>query len=223
MGALPPGDMPNCRAAAAAFAPPLLLTLAGKIATYSALAHVATTVSVAGTAAHRVLMCVYWFSWPFAEVLSQIGQAFLPGVSRAARAPLVRRLIQGGALVGLACAVASAGLLAGVPSLFTTDAAVLATIRSLVPLVAPCIATLAAMCAMEGALLASRQLDFLSAFYSANALAMVAAFAAVERAELGLLGAWSCMLAFQLVRLAVFGAQLGRGASGDARRRRSRG
>ena len=43
----------------ASFAKPLVVTLIGKIATYSSLAHVATTVSVAGTAAHRVLMCVY--------------------------------------------------------------------------------------------------------------------------------------------------------------------
>ena len=195
----------------AAFAPPLLLTLAGKIATYSALAHVATTVSVASTAAHRVLMCVYWFTWPFAEVISQVGQAFLPGASSESRGPLMRKLVSGGMLVGLACAAGSAGVLAVLPSLFSTDAAVVATIRSLVPLVAMCIATLAAMCSMEGALLASRQLDFLSTFYAANALAMVAAFALVERAGFGLRGAWSCMLAFQCFRLAAFGTQLWRG------------
>ena len=69
--------------------------------------------------------------------------------------------------------------------------------------------------AMEGALLASRQLDFLSSFYSANALAMVAGFAAVERAGLGLHAAWACMLAFQIVRLAVFGARLRLRRGGD--------
>ena len=47
----------------AVFAKPLLVTLAGKIATYSSLAHVATAAGVASTAAHRVLMCVYWFFW----------------------------------------------------------------------------------------------------------------------------------------------------------------
>ena len=74
-----------------------------------------------------------------------------------------------------------------------------------------CVACLAPMCVMEGALLATRQLSFLSAFYAFNAAAMVAAFAAVERLGLGLGAAWCCMLAFQGVRLATFGLRLRRG------------
>ena len=61
-GPLPSRGLLPSRAATAtyaSFARPLVVTLVGKIATYSSLAHVATTVSVAGTAAHRVLMCVY--------------------------------------------------------------------------------------------------------------------------------------------------------------------
>ena len=60
------------------FARPLLLVLLGKIATYSSLAHVATVTGLCATAAHRVLMSVYWSCWPFAEVVSQCAQAFLP-------------------------------------------------------------------------------------------------------------------------------------------------
>ena len=195
----------------AAFARPLVVSLAGKIATYSALAHVATTVGVVSTAAHRVLMCVYWFAWPFAEVLSQVGQAFMPaamaGGARRAR-PLVRKLLAGGVLVGMACGGASAGALAVAPQLFTRDAAVVAAIRELLPLVSGCIGTLACMCAMEGTLLASRQLRFLGGFYAANAVAMVGAFAVVERVGGGLPAAWACMLAFQLARLAAFALRL---------------
>lgn len=190
----------------AAFARPLLVTLAGKIATYSALAHVATCVSVVGTAAHRVLMCVYWFTWPFAEVCSQVGQAFLPGM-RSVR-PLLRKLLSFGAAVGIACGCMAGGVLAWAPQLFTSDVAVSAAIQSLAPLVTACIATLALMCAMEGALLATRQLGFLSTFYAVNAVSMVAAFAVVERLGLGLHAAWGCMLVFQLVRLAAFGVRL---------------
>ena len=193
-------------AAYAAFAKPLLLTLAGKIATYSALAHFATTVSVASTAAHRVVMGVYWFTWPFAEVFSQVGQAFLPGSRQLW--PLLRRLLVGGTILGLGCALGSGGVLVVAPHLFTCDADVVAIIRSLVLLVAPCIATLAPMCAMEGALLATRRLGFLSTFYTANAMAIVAAFAAVELLGLGLHAAWGCMLGFQLARLSMFAWQL---------------
>eukprot|EP00966_Prymnesium_polylepis_P223845 5179009-Prymnesium_polylepis.1 len=115
--------LPSRKAVAtyAAFAKPLLMTLAGKIATYSALAHVATTVSVTSTAAHRVLMGVYWLMWPFAEVCSQLSQAFLPGATRTA--PLLRRLLRGGALVGVACGASAATVLACAPQLFTSDAA----------------------------------------------------------------------------------------------------
>ncbi|KAH8057456.1 hypothetical protein JL721_9705 [Aureococcus anophagefferens] len=136
----------------AVFAKPLLVTLAGKIATYSSLAHVATAVGVASTAAHRVLM-------PFGEVFSQV----------------------------------------------------VARLRALAAPAAACVACLAPMCALEGALLATPQLSFLSAFYASNAAAMVAAFAAVERLGLGLGAAWCCMLAFQGVRLATFGFRLRRG------------
>ena len=63
--------------------------------------------------------------------------------------------------------------------------------------------------------LATRDLTFLSTFYSVNAVAMVAAFQAVERIfGGGLKAAWGCMLAFQLGRLAAFGLRL-RGARGS--------
>ena len=187
-----------------AFAKPLVLTLIGKIATYSSLAHVATTVSVTSTAAHRVLMSIYWFTWPFAEVVSQIGQAFIPGATTKARGQLVRMLVASGVLVGLVCGGVSGGVLAFAPQLFTSDLEVMGCIRSLVPLVASCIATLALMCSMEGVLLATRRLTFLSRFYTANAFAMVTAFQLVERRSLGLHAAWGCLVGFQLIRLAAF-------------------
>ena len=120
----------------------------------------------------------------------------------------MRKVAIGGGMVGVGSAAASAAVLMYAPVLFTADAAVIAIIRSLVPFVAPCIGTLALMCAMEGVLLARRRLSFLSAFYTTNAVAMVAAFQIVEHMGLGLHAAWGCMLAFQLVRLAVFGREL---------------
>mgnify|MGYP001177117500 CR=1 FL=1 len=123
----------------------------------------------------------------------------------------MRRLLAGGAAVGGACAAASAGVLLYAPGLFTADAEIVARLRALAAPAAACVACLAPMCALEGALLATRQLSFLSAFYACNAVAMVAAFAAVERLGLGLGAAWCCMLAFQGVRLATFGLRLRRG------------
>ena len=123
----------------------------------------------------------------------------------------MRRLLAGGAAVGGACAAASVAVLLYAPGLFTADAEVVARLRALAAPAAACVACLAPMCALEGALLATRQLSFLSAFYFSNAAAMVAAFAAVERLGLGLGAAWCCMLAFQGVRLATFGLRLRRG------------
>lgn len=195
----------------ATFAKPLVLTTAGKIATYSSLAHVATTVSVAGTAAHRVLMCVYWFMFPFAETWSQVAQTFLPG-SKQTRA-LMRRLLSCGAAVGLLSAASSAGVLTLAPQLFTRSPEAASVIRSLTPLVAACIATIGPMCSMEGALLATRRLGFLSRFYTLAAVALVAVFQGLERFGLGLRAAWTCMLAFSVVRVGSFALALRSGNS----------
>ena len=208
-----PSLLPSRASAAtyATFAKPLVLTTAGKIATYSSLAHVATTVSVAGTAAHRVLMCVYWFMFPFAETWSQVAQAFLPG-SKQTRA-LMRRLLTCGAAVGLLSAASSAGVLTLAPQLFTRSPEAASVIRSLTPLVAACIATIGPMCAMEGALLATRRLGFLSRFYTLAAVALVAVFQGLERFGLGLHAAWTCMLAFSFVRVGSFALALRSGNS----------
>ena len=66
------------------------------------------------------------------------------------------------------------------------------------------------MCAAEGALLAERDLGFLSTFYAINAAAMVTAFSVIERVGLGIGAAWTCMLAFQVVRLGAFRLRLRR-------------
>ena len=135
-------------------------------------------------------MGLYWAFWPFAEVGSQIGQAFLPGVQR--EWPLARRLLKVGVGVGVGSALAATAALFCSGALFTTDAAVVQRLRGLAPLAAACVACLAPMCAMEGALLAKRDLGFLSTFYAINAAAMVTAFSVIERVGLGIGAAWTC-------------------------------
>lgn len=153
------------------------------------------------------------FMWPFAETWSQVAQAFLPGSRQAgtqqARA-LMSKLLLCGLVVGLASAASSAAVLGLAPQLFTRDASVIATIRSLTPLVTGCIGTVGVMCSMEGSLLATRRFRFLSAFYTANAVALVLAFKSVEFLGLGLRAAWSCMLVFSIVRVGAFGMALKR-------------
>jgi Na+-driven multidrug efflux pump len=198
----------NETATFARYARPLVVTLLGKIAAYSTLAHVATADGVAATAAHRILMGLYWAFWPFAEVGSQIGQAFLPGARQ--KWPLTRRLLKVGVGVGLGSALAATAALYSSGAIFTADAAVVQRLRGLAPLAAACVACLAPMCAMEGALLAKRDLGFLSMFYAINAAAMVTAFSVIERVGLGIGAAWCAMLAFQIARLGAFGLRLRR-------------
>ena len=190
------------------YARPLVVTLLGKIAAYSTLAHVATADGVAATAAHRILMGLYWAFWPFAEVGSQIGQAFLPGARQ--KWPLTRRLLRVGVGVGVGSALAATAALYSSGAIFTADAAVVSRLRGLAPLAAACVACLAPMCACEGFLLAERDLGFLSTFYAINAAAMVSAFAVIERVGLGIGAAWATMLAFQIARLGAFGLRLRR-------------
>ena len=143
---------------------------------------------------------------PFAETWSQVAQAFLPG-SAHARA-LLRRLLVCGAAVSLLSGATSACILTLAPHLFTGSIETVSTIRSLTPLVAACIATFGLMCSMEGALLAARRLQFLSRFYVASGLGLVAVFHVVERLGLGLHAAWACMLAFCLIRAGAFALAL---------------
>ncbi len=153
-------------------------------------------------------MGLYWAFWPFAEVGSQIGQAFLPGARQ--KWPLTRRLLRVGVSVGAGSALAATAALYSSGALFTADAAVVQRLRGLAPLAAACVACLAPMCACEGAVLADRDLGFLSTFYAINAAAMVTAFSVIERVGLGIGAAWTCMLAFQLARLGAFGLRLRR-------------
>ena len=104
--------------------------------------------------------------------------------------------------------MATAATLTLAPTAFTGDALVIATVRSLTPLAAACVGTFGVMCVMEGALLADRRLTFLSRFYTLNAVTLVAAFKLVEHLGGGLHAAWSCMLAFMLVRVCTFGLAL---------------
>ena len=120
---------------------------------------------------------------------------------------LARQLIGSGAAVGMACASIAAFFIVLQPGIFTFDQEVVATMRSLAPLVCGCISTLGVMCAMEGMLLATKDLRFLSTFYSVNSVTMVLGFVAVESLGLGLSAAWQCMLAFQVCRIVVFAAR----------------
>jgi hypothetical protein len=61
-----------------------------------------------------------------------------------------------------------------------------------------------------------RRLAFLSRFYTVNAIALVTAFKVVEHLGLGLHAAWSCMLAFSVVRVCVFGLVLTHAADVNA-------
>ena len=127
--------------------------------------------------------------------------------SRSRANNLARQLIGSGAAVGMACASIAAFFIVLQPGIFTSDKEVVAMMRSLAPLVCGCISTLGVMCAMEGMLLATKDLRFLSNFYSVNSVTMVLGFVAVESLGLGLSAAWQCMLAFQVCRIVVFAAR----------------
>ena len=85
----------------------------------------------------------------------------------------------------------------------------MATIRSLVPLVAPCVATLAPMCAMEGALLATRDLGFLCKWYAGLGTAVFAAHRLILAKGAGLAAIWAVYVGVQLSRAIVFPIRAG--------------
>ena len=69
------------------FAAPVLVLILGKIAAYGLLTHAAAALGEVPLAAHQIVLSVFFFLTPFLEVISQTGQAYLPGYEPPAKQP----------------------------------------------------------------------------------------------------------------------------------------
>mmetsp|Transcript_44156 Transcript_44156/g.136467 ORF Transcript_44156/g.136467 Transcript_44156/m.136467 type:complete len:450 (-) Transcript_44156:76-1425(-) len=162
-----------------AFALPVCLTLALKVATVQFLNLAASTRGVYAAAAHQVTKSIFWvFGLLAAESLSSTAQSFLPGPLKSGDRASATRTLRLLLLLGTLGAVATSGVLGvsiacGGLELFTKDAGVLAT----VPKITLCLCVLAtpyAFC-LEGVHIAAQRQRWLSQrLFVLTSLAMAA-------------------------------------------------
>jgi putative MATE family efflux protein len=199
------------------FAGPIFLVLLGKVSCYNAMTLAATTLGVISLASHQVLVSIFFLACKFGDAVSQTAQAYLPAClapSAEASGPsgttavaqkLSSTLFSLSTVLGVTVASIAYVVATRLPTLFTTDAAVIAKIARVSPLIgAALLIHPACMCA-EGLLLGARELPFLARVYAGNIAVFLTALYVISQRALGLSAVWMGLFAFQLVRLVQFG------------------
>jgi len=205
----------------ALFAPyvvPVTTTQVGRCSTYIAMGHVvSSSLGAVSMAANQIITAIFYTLIPIADSLSLTAQSFLPSVvaqtpSRERSAALrgtTRNLLKVAGLLG----VLLAGIVACIPMgcrLFTTDAAVTALVRRIVPVLFVIFSLHGVFCGSEGILLAEKDLTFLGRMYAVYFTVVPYLMLRLKTAakkgssNVDLTSVWNLFLAYQLVRITVW-------------------
>lgn len=122
---------------------------------------------------------------------------------------MARRLILISLGVGGLNALA-AGLIPSLfPGLFTTSAEIVREMQGLAPWLSGALLAHACCMALEGILLAERELSYLASAYAVNTLLVVGGLWGLRTmGSFAIGGVWACLLFFQVSRLSMFAARL---------------
>ncbi|XP_020243363.1 protein DETOXIFICATION 46, chloroplastic isoform X2 [Asparagus officinalis] len=149
-------------------AAPVFLTMTSKVAFYSLLTYFATSMGTVTVAAHQVMINIFCMCTVWGEPLSQTAQSFMPelihGVNRSllkARM-LLKSLVIIGAISGLTLGVIGTSFPWFFPSLFTSDRMVAGEMHKVVFPYFIALMVTPSTHSLEGTLMASRDLRFLS-------------------------------------------------------------
>jgi len=194
------------------FAGPVFFALFGKSLCYTSLGVAAQMMGTVPLAAHQVMLRCFFFFTTFGDSLSTTAQAFLPGFlvnnNRLAIGKVVRRLVLISVGVG-GLNAALAGLIPSFfPGLFTTSAEIIREMHLLAPWLSASLLAHACTMALEGILLAERELSYLAASYAINTLLVVGGLYSLRHIGGGIQGVWACLLFFQLSRCTFFAVRL---------------
>jgi len=202
----------------APFLGPVTITQVGRVSGYVAMSHVvASSLGTISMAAQQVIVSLFYCLCPIADSLSLTAQSFLPSI--AARPPSRERsaalrttvlnfvkagVIFGGALVGV---VGGIPLISG---MFTSDAAVIRLVNSVVPSLVGFFALHGMVLASEGALLGQKDLSFLGRMYGLFFFAVPYFMLRLKRVALAgtqvvdLTSVWTIFLGYQTFRAAAW-------------------
>lgn len=193
------------------FAGPVLLVNLGKYMPYSIVTAAVAGVSTEALAAHQVMLGVYFLFCMFSEPLGQVGQAFLPDTKvrgKKATLGLVRRVLKSAAVVGTVVTTSAAMGPLAFPGIFTNDPLVVDEMRKLLPFLVLLILPHSTTMSLEGVLLSSRDMRYLVSTYVANTAFVVGAIQIVKALGLGAAGAWSVLIAWNVLRITEQGSRL---------------
>lgn len=188
---------------------PVLLTLMSKVAFYTVITYMATSLGAITLGAHQVMIGVYSMCTVSGEPLAQTAQSFMPdlisGVNRNIRKAqqLLRSLLFIGTIFGFSLGCISSTMPWFFPQVFTRDTAIINQMRGVtVPFFLSMLITPPTL-SLEGTLLAARDLKFLS-------FSMVSCFCGgcislmlLKNIGFGLVGSWWILVAFQWARFAL--------------------
>lgn len=210
------------------FAGPVFFALFGKSLCYTSLGIAAQMMGAVPLAAHQVMLRCFFFFTTFGDSLSTTAQAFLPGFlvddNKLAIGKVVRRLVSISLGVGGLNAMLAGLLPSFFPGLFTTSAAIVGQMHLIAPWLSLCLLAHACTMALEGTLLAERELRFLASSYAINTLLVLVGLRRLQHVAAGIQGVWACLLYFQVSRCIIFALRLlsKHGLLQRARRRASR-
>ncbi|KAI5388417.1 protein DETOXIFICATION 46, chloroplastic isoform X1 [Lathyrus oleraceus] len=187
---------------------PVFVSLMLKMAFYSLLIYFATSMGTHTTAAHQVMVQIFWICTVCGEPLSQTAQSFMPeliyGVNRSlekARS-LLRSLVAIGAILGLLFGIVGTFVPWLFPYMFTPDQMVIQEMhRILIPYFLALVVTPATI-GLEGTLLAGRDLRFIS-LSTTGCFCLNALVLSILCSRYGLQGCWFSLVGFQWVRFFV--------------------
>ncbi|CAI0378230.1 unnamed protein product [Linum tenue] len=186
---------------------PVFVTTMSKMAFYSVMIYVATSMGTYSVAAHQVMVQIFTMCGVCGEPLSQTSQSFMPeliyGANRnlAKARSLLKSIVSLGMMVGLVLAAIGTAVPLLFPNIFTQDQMVVGEMHKIVVPYFIALAITPFIQTLEGTLLAGRDLRFLSlsmtSCFSLGAVVLVL----VSSKGYGLPGCWFALVGFQCARL----------------------
>ncbi|KAI4297658.1 hypothetical protein L6164_037540 [Bauhinia variegata] len=187
-------------------AAPVFVTMFSKVAFYSLITYFATAMGTHIVAAHQVMIQMYSMCVVWGEPLSQTAQSFMPellyGFNRSLEKArnLLKSLMIIGALLGLVIGTVGMSVPWLFPNIFTPDVKVIQEMHNVLILFFIALSVTPCTHSLEGTLLASRDLTFISLSMSGCFCLGALLLLLVSSRGYGLPGCWCALVGFQWAR-----------------------
>ncbi|GMH35693.1 hypothetical protein BSKO_03561 [Bryopsis sp. KO-2023] len=175
------------------------VTMAG----YTALTSAATLLGTLAVAAHQVTLQVFWLLTYFPEPFSLTAQTLIArDISNRKRVVgMSRLLLKMGAITGAVLAITFVGILLGLPKLFSSDVAVIATFQRLIPQATICLCFCALSLMFEGISIGAGETEHLPMTLGVSSFAMIGWVYVSQLMGHGLGSVWWGLVAFFSLRV----------------------